>query len=162
MAIDRIEAHDRLALTGLHAHIGSQLLALQPFRLAVAAMASLGHFATVNLGGGLGVAYHRAEEAPRIADYARAKVDAVHEHFGTDVTIMDEPGRALVGQRLRDALHRRSRSSATSRRGSASTAACRTTCGRCSTARATRPRSPTASAAARTATSSASTASPAT
>jgi diaminopimelate decarboxylase len=60
-------------------------------------MASLGHFQTVNLGGGLGIAYHRAEEAPRIADYARAKVDAVHEHFGTDVTIMDEPGRALVG-----------------------------------------------------------------
>jgi diaminopimelate decarboxylase len=95
-AIARVESSDHLSLTGLHAHIGSQLLALQPFRLAVAAMASLGHFATVNLGGGLGVAYHRAEEAPRIADYARAKVDAVHEHFGTDVTIMDEPGRALV------------------------------------------------------------------
>ena len=95
-AIDRVTATDKLSLTGLHAHIGSQLLALQPFRLAVAAMASLGHFTTVNLGGGLGVAYHRAEEAPRIADYARAKVEAVHEHFGRDVTIMDEPGRALV------------------------------------------------------------------
>jgi diaminopimelate decarboxylase len=97
VAIDRVNASERISLTGLHAHIGSQLLALQPFRLAVAAMASLGHFQTVNLGGGLGVAYHRAEEAPRIADYARAKIDAVHEHFGRDVTIMDEPGRALVG-----------------------------------------------------------------
>ena len=96
VAIERVEQHPGLTLTGLHAHIGSQLLALQPFRLAVAAMASLGHFETVNLGGGLGVAYHRAEEAPRIADYARAKVEAVHEHFGRDVTIMDEPGRALV------------------------------------------------------------------
>ena len=95
-AIERVNASKHLTLTGLHAHIGSQLLALQPFRLAVAAMASLGHFSTVNLGGGLGVAYHRAEEAPRIADYARAKVAAVHEHFGKDVTIMDEPGRALV------------------------------------------------------------------
>jgi diaminopimelate decarboxylase len=95
-AIARVERSDQLTLTGLHAHIGSQLLALQPFRLAVAAMASLGHFTTVNLGGGLGVAYHRAEEAPRVADYARAKVEAVHEHFGRDVTIMDEPGRALV------------------------------------------------------------------
>ena len=97
VAIDRINASPRISLTGLHAHIGSQLLALQPFRLAVAAMASLGHFQTVNLGGGLGVAYHRAEEAPRIADYARAKIEAVHEHFGRGVTIMDEPGRALVG-----------------------------------------------------------------
>jgi diaminopimelate decarboxylase len=96
-AIDRIERAQHLELTGLHAHIGSQLLALQPFRLAVAAMATLGEFATVNLGGGLGVAYTREQEPPRIADYARAKVEAVHEHFGTDITIMDEPGRALVG-----------------------------------------------------------------
>jgi diaminopimelate decarboxylase len=43
------------------------------------------------------VAYTREQEPPRIADYARAKVEAVHEHFGTDITIMDEPGRALVG-----------------------------------------------------------------
>ncbi len=96
-AIERIERSRNLELTGLHAHIGSQLLALQPFRLAVAAMASLGHFTTVNLGGGLGVAYTREQEPPRVADYARAKVEAVHEHFGADVTIMDEPGRALVG-----------------------------------------------------------------
>jgi diaminopimelate decarboxylase len=95
-ALERIAASDKIRLTGLHAHIGSQLLALQPFRLAVAAMASLGHFQTVNLGGGLGVAYTREQEPPRFADYARAKVEAVHEHFGTDVTIMDEPGRALV------------------------------------------------------------------
>jgi diaminopimelate decarboxylase len=95
-ALERIERSDKVVLTGLHAHIGSQLLALQPFRLAVAAMASLGHFSTVNLGGGLGVAYTREQEPPRFADYARAKVEAVHEHFGTDITIMDEPGRALV------------------------------------------------------------------
>ena len=95
-ALKRIEGSNTMRLTGLHAHIGSQLLALQPFRLAVAAMASLGHFTTVNLGGGLGVAYTREQEPPRSTDYARAKVDAVHEHFGTDVTIMDEPGRALV------------------------------------------------------------------
>ena len=96
-AIERIERAQHLELTGLHAHIGSQLLALQPFRLAVAAMATLGEFTTVNLGGGLGVAYTREQEPPRITDYARAKVEAVHEHFGTDITIMDEPGRALVG-----------------------------------------------------------------
>jgi diaminopimelate decarboxylase len=95
-ALKRIERSNTMTLTGLHAHIGSQLLALQPFRLAVAAMATLGHFATINLGGGLGVAYTREQEPPRYIDYARAKVDAVHEHFGTDVTIMDEPGRALV------------------------------------------------------------------
>ena len=96
-AVERLRGSDRLELVGVHLHIGSQLLALQPFRLAVAAMASLGQFSTVNLGGGLGVAYTREQEPPRIADYARAKVDAVREHFGADITIMDEPGRALVG-----------------------------------------------------------------
>jgi diaminopimelate decarboxylase len=95
-AIARLEGSDRLELTGLHAHIGSQLLALEPFRLAVAAMATLGHFPVVNLGGGLGVAYHRAEVPPSVDEYAAAKVDAVHEHFGRDVLIMDELGRALV------------------------------------------------------------------
>jgi diaminopimelate decarboxylase len=83
-------------MTGLHAHIGSQLLALEPFRLAVAAMATLGRFEVVNLGGGLGAAYHRAEVPPSVDEYAAAKVGAVHEHFGRDVTIMDELGRALV------------------------------------------------------------------
>jgi diaminopimelate decarboxylase len=96
-AIVRPRGTDRLELTGLHAHIGSQLLALEPFRLAVAAMATLpGPFAVVNLGGGLGAAYHRAEVPPSVDEYAAAKVGAVHEHFGTDVTIMDELGRALV------------------------------------------------------------------
>jgi diaminopimelate decarboxylase len=96
LAIERINGSDRLELTGLHAHIGSQLMALEPFRLAVAAMATLGRFDVVNLGGGLGVAYHRAEVPPSVDDYAAAKVNAVHEHFGTEVLIMDELGRALV------------------------------------------------------------------
>lgn len=96
--LHKIERSEKLDLTGLHAHIGSQLLQLDPFRRAVEAMATLGtSFSTVNVGGGLGVAYTRDQEPPRIADYARAKIEAVHEHFGTDVTIMDEPGRALVG-----------------------------------------------------------------
>ena len=95
-AIARLRGSDRLELTGVHAHIGSQLLALEPFRLAVAAMATLGDFDVVNLGGGLGAAYHRGEVPPSVEEYAAAKVGAVHEHFGTDVVIMDELGRALV------------------------------------------------------------------
>ncbi len=52
-------------------------------------------------------------------------------------------------ERRRDALHGRERQAATSRAGWPSTAACPTTCARCSTARATRRTSPTASAARR-------------
>jgi len=83
-------------LEGLHLHIGSQLLDLDPFRRAIAALAPLiGDLPLVNLGGGLGVAYVGGQAPPSYEDYARAKVDAVREHLG-ERRILDEPGRALV------------------------------------------------------------------
>jgi diaminopimelate decarboxylase len=95
-AIEQIEAGDQLELEGVHMHIGSQLLALAPFREAVEAIAELPKFREVNLGGGLGVAYTREQEPPRIADYVQTKVSAVREVFGEGVRVVDEPGRALV------------------------------------------------------------------
>src|SRR3954452_16860669 len=44
-------------LRGLHMHIGSQLFDLEPWRLAVEAIAGLGDFGAYDLGGGLAVAY---------------------------------------------------------------------------------------------------------
>ncbi len=86
----------RLDLVGLHMHIGSQILELDPFRRAIEAIAPLGDFGTYNLGGGLGVAYTAAQEPPRIADYVAAKVDTVTSVLGPGKRILDEPGRALV------------------------------------------------------------------
>jgi diaminopimelate decarboxylase len=95
-AIERVRASDQLDLVGLHMHIGSQILELEPFRLAIEAVADLGDFGTYNLGGGLGVAYTAEEEPPRIADYVAAKVDTVQRVLGPGKRILDEPGRALV------------------------------------------------------------------
>jgi diaminopimelate decarboxylase len=95
-AIARVRASDALDLVGLHAHIGSQILELDPFRRAVEALAPLGEFGTYNLGGGLGVAYTADQEPPRIADYVAAKVDTAHRVLGPGVRLLDEPGRALV------------------------------------------------------------------
>jgi diaminopimelate decarboxylase len=95
-AIDRIEHSEQLELEGVHMHIGSQLLALAPFREAVEAIADLPAFREVNLGGGLGVAYTREQEPPRVEDYVNTKVQAVRDVFGEDVRVVDEPGRALV------------------------------------------------------------------
>jgi len=95
-AIARAQASDRLALQGLHFHIGSQLMDTAPFRTALEAIAPLGDFPVVNLGGGLGVAYLEADRPPSVEDYVKAKVDAVHDILGADVRIVDEPGRALV------------------------------------------------------------------
>ncbi|HEU4977254.1 MAG TPA: diaminopimelate decarboxylase [Solirubrobacteraceae bacterium] len=95
-AIARVQASDRLDLDGLHLHIGSQIMDLEPFRDAVAAIAALGDFRTVNLGGGLGAVYTAEDRPPSIEDYVAAKVDAVRELLGPDVRVLDEPGRALV------------------------------------------------------------------
>jgi diaminopimelate decarboxylase len=95
-AIARLQASEALDLAGLHIHIGSQLLELQPFRDAIEAIAPLGDFGTYNLGGGLGVAYTADQEPPRITDYVAAKVDTVNRVLGPGKRILDEPGRALV------------------------------------------------------------------
>jgi diaminopimelate decarboxylase len=95
-AIARVEGSGALDLAGLHVHVGSQILELEPFRRAIEAIAPLGDFGTYNLGGGLGVAYTAAQEPPRIADYVTAKVDTALRVLGPGKRLLDEPGRALV------------------------------------------------------------------
>jgi diaminopimelate decarboxylase len=85
-----------LDLVGLHFHIGSQLLSLEPFRAAVQMLAELGEFPVYNVGGGLGVAYLSSERPPSVVDYVDAVVSAVHSELGRDVRLLLEPGRALV------------------------------------------------------------------
>ncbi|MBJ7329096.1 MAG: diaminopimelate decarboxylase [Solirubrobacteraceae bacterium] len=96
VAIERAHAAPNIRLDGLHLHIGSQLLELGPWRDAVEAVAPLGDFPVVNLGGGLGVAYTDADDPPSIEVYAAAKVAAARELLGSHVRIIDEPGRSLV------------------------------------------------------------------
>ena len=88
---------DGLSLQGVHAHIGSQLLGLDPFRAEVAELAKLGDFAVWDLGGGLGVRYTRDQPAaPTIEDYVGALVRAAHAHDGGERRrLLIEPGRAL-------------------------------------------------------------------
>jgi diaminopimelate decarboxylase len=95
-AIERLAASPHLRLVGLHCHIGSQLLQLDPFRRAVAALAQLGDFDVYNLGGGLGVAYQSEQEPPSISDYIATLVDAAGSELGTGKRLLIEPGRSLV------------------------------------------------------------------
>jgi diaminopimelate decarboxylase len=95
-AIARAGDCAHLRLVGLHCHIGSQLLELEPFRRAVAALAGLGDFPLYNLGGGLGVAYAADQQPPSIADYVGTIADAVARELGPGKRILLEPGRALV------------------------------------------------------------------
>jgi diaminopimelate decarboxylase len=95
-AIERARGSDVLDLRGLHMHIGSQIFELAPFRMAVEAIAELGSFEVINLGGGLAAPYLDSDEVPRIEDYVATKVEAVRACFGADCAVYDEPGRALV------------------------------------------------------------------
>jgi diaminopimelate decarboxylase len=97
--IARIERVEGLRLAGLHAHIGSQLLDLEPFRREVAELATLGEFDVWDLGGGLGVRYTADQPAPPSIDsYVGALVDAARGHgmSGPDRRLLIEPGRALT------------------------------------------------------------------
>jgi diaminopimelate decarboxylase len=96
-AIARVEALAGVELRGLHAHIGSQLLSLEPFRRAAAELGALGSFPVLDLGGGLGVRYTDTQPAPpSIEEYSSAIVEAAR---GAGVSpqqrLMIEPGRAL-------------------------------------------------------------------
>lgn len=91
-------------LDGLHVHIGSQILSLQPFRQALQRVAafwrellSLGHrVASIDVGGGLGVCYREGHDHP--VD-AAAYVALVREALpGFDGRLLFEPGRYLVGE----------------------------------------------------------------
>jgi diaminopimelate decarboxylase len=82
-----------LELCGLHAHIGSQILEVEVFEKLGELLAAMGHYPLLNLGGGLGIAYTADEQAPSIEDY----VEALLRHVLDDVTVLCEPGRALVG-----------------------------------------------------------------
>jgi diaminopimelate decarboxylase len=97
-AIERVLASEKLELVGLHAHIGSQIFELEPYKLAIRALGDLaGDWCrVVNVGGGLGVAYTAEDEPPSIDAYVEVKVRGVHEVFGKDVRILVEPGRSLV------------------------------------------------------------------
>ncbi|MGN6313166.1 MAG: diaminopimelate decarboxylase [Rhodanobacteraceae bacterium] len=91
-------------LDGLHVHIGSQMLALDPIRMAlqrVAAfwreLAAAGHvIRCIDVGGGLGVRYRAGRDQPiDVREYANVIRDAL---AGFDGRILLEPGRWLVAE----------------------------------------------------------------
>jgi diaminopimelate decarboxylase len=98
-AIERVLGSDVLELVGLHAHIGSQIFELEPYRLAIEAIGALaGDWCRlVNVGGGLGIAYTAEDEPPSIDAYVDVKVRGIADVFGEGVRVLVEPGRSLVG-----------------------------------------------------------------
>lgn len=99
-----------IRLRGLHCHIGSQVMDLDPFVRAAEAMMEFvawmarEHRAAVDeldLGGGLGIRYLREDEPPTIEAYVNALAGVVRrraeEHRLPLPLLMVEPGRSIVG-----------------------------------------------------------------
>lgn len=86
---------------GISTHIGSQILAVAPFRRAAARLASYVreltsagiHLDYIDIGGGLGIRYTN-ERPANVTEYARA-LGAIVRASGH--TLLTEPGRAIVG-----------------------------------------------------------------
>lgn len=95
--IERLQREPRIDLRGLHLHIGSGITALDQFATAIAKLASLPRFGVYDLGGGLGIAYEAGDLDPSIEDFAQTLISSAREHFGDDVEVLAEPGRAMVG-----------------------------------------------------------------
>jgi diaminopimelate decarboxylase len=94
--IARIERSGKLAMRGLHVHVGSQILDVEPFADSIAPLAALGTFEIYDLGGGLGARYTYADRPPSVADYLDALIAAARAHLPAEAEIIVEPGRSMV------------------------------------------------------------------
>ncbi|MEJ7649149.1 MAG: diaminopimelate decarboxylase [Nakamurella sp.] len=108
-----VAAGDALALVGLHSHIGSQIFDPSGFEVAahrvVALMAEVlaqhpqlaGTLTTLDLGGGLGIAYVAGDDPPAPDEMAKSLIEIVTseaQRAGVPVPrIAVEPGRAIAG-----------------------------------------------------------------
>jgi diaminopimelate decarboxylase len=109
-AVARALDTPRTRLRGLHCHIGSQVMDLDPFIRATEAMMDFTarmareHRAAVeelDLGGGLGIRYLPGDQPPSIDAYVQALAGIVRrraeQHRLPSPLLMVEPGRSIVG-----------------------------------------------------------------
>jgi diaminopimelate decarboxylase len=96
----RFARADGLEIVGLHSHVGSQIVDLDPLRRAAGALVTLARelrddgiaIEHLDVGGGLGVSYDGAA-VPTAREYADAILPAVRE---SGLAVILEPGRSIV------------------------------------------------------------------
>ncbi len=116
-AIKMATLHSELiSIVGIHMHIGSQTTALEKFRTGTKVLVSqaleieeqLGkRLEHVNLGGGIPVNYVKGQISSELPEYLCATIDEhdiaetvvpiIKDKMGSDIEIVAEPGRRVVG-----------------------------------------------------------------
>ena len=106
--VAKIRADRHLKFLGLHQHVGSQIYSAEGFVASTKRLIELhasllpgGDIPELNLGGGFGINYKLADDAPAVAKTAQAITDAVAaecQRLGIKVPALAfEPGRAIAG-----------------------------------------------------------------
>ncbi|MBS9535374.1 diaminopimelate decarboxylase [Mycobacterium sp. M1] len=113
-AVRRVLATGHLRLVGLHSHIGSQIFDVDGFEVAAHRIIGLlgavaeefgaetaAQMSTVDLGGGLGIAYLPQDDPPPMAELAGKLAEIVSAESAAvglpTPTLVVEPGRAIAG-----------------------------------------------------------------
>ena len=97
----RMRDRPGIEIVGLHTHVGSQIMDLEPLRRAAVAIVDLARDLAadglavehLDLGGGLGISYD-GTVAPTAEEYAAAVLPVVRD---SGLSIILEPGRSIVG-----------------------------------------------------------------
>jgi diaminopimelate decarboxylase len=97
----RMRDRPGIEIVGLHTHVGSQIMDLEPLRRAACAIVELANglvgeglpIEHLDLGGGLGISYD-GTVAPTAQEHAEAVLPIVR---GSGLSIILEPGRSIVG-----------------------------------------------------------------
>jgi diaminopimelate decarboxylase len=106
--VEKIRSHSHLRFLGLHSHIGSQIFAFEGFIESVRRLLPLhkqllagGEVPELNVGGGFGINYTAADDAPEIEAFADRIADEVAKLCGEleiPVPVLCfEPGRVISG-----------------------------------------------------------------
>jgi diaminopimelate decarboxylase len=106
--VAKIRSHSHLKFLGLHSHIGSQIFAIEGFVESVRRLIPLhkqllegGEVPELNIGGGFGINYTSADQAPAIevfADQISNEVAKLCGEAGIAVPVLCfEPGRVISG-----------------------------------------------------------------
>jgi len=110
-AVRRLLDAPHLLLHGVHAHIGSQIFALDAYRREVEVLfVAIDEWrrdfgfecGIVNIGGGLGIRYTPSDQPSSIAEFADVSVNAVRDgaarHHVPVPRLLVEPGRSIAGK----------------------------------------------------------------
>ena len=107
-AVAQAQAADSIDLTGLHAHIGSQVLDVEPYAdslgivLDFAAAMTQRHglvLRDISPGGGFGVSYSEADDPPAAGSFVKVIAETLRAHsLDPEPRLLIEPGRSIVAR----------------------------------------------------------------